>query len=351
MERVLSMITVDDVIPTHKGGRGMERVLSGIRATGRLHFGNFLGAVQHFVRFQNSGDECYFFIADQHTLTTMYDPEKLRSNILDLAIDYLAAGLDPNRSVLYTQSSIPEIPELHLYLSMMQPLGELENIPTYKDKVRDNPHNVNLGLIMYPVLMAADIFGPRSTLVPVGEDQVPNLELVRNLGRRFNNKYGDTFVIPRTMDEMIKVPGLDGSKMGKSNADNAIDINAPIDHIRKRYRDNGVTDLKRTLRSTPGNPYECKSVYPVHEIITIGETDTRNIAHACEKAEIGCVECKDHLVDNLATLIGPYQERRRELETQTGYVKDVLHEGGMKARMVIKETLETVRDKMGIVIY
>lgn len=162
-------------------------VLSGIRATGRLHFGNFMGAVQHFVEFQKPENRSMYFIADLHTLTTLRDPAELRGNVIEIAKDYLAAGLDPERSIIYAQSSVPEIPELSLMLSMIQPLGELERVPTFKDLLRKNSDNVNLGLISYPVLMAADILGPKATLVPVGEDQRPNVELARNLASRFND--------------------------------------------------------------------------------------------------------------------------------------------------------------------
>lgn len=327
-------------------------VLSGIRATGRLHFGNLLGAVRHFVRFQDEPDTVgMYFVADLHTLTTLEDPEELRRNLIEIVKDYLAAGLDPERSILYAQSSIPEIPELMLYLGMYQPLGALQDIPTFKELVRKNPNRVSHGLLSYPVLMAADILGPRATLVPVGEDQVPNVELARELARRFNNRFGQTFPIPDMMEEMVKVPGLDGEKMGKSDSDNAIDINSPLEDIRVRYHKKGVTDLNRTRREIPGNPWECKSVYPVHEMITAGETDTRAIATACKKAEIGCVECKDNLVASISKILIPFQERRRNLADKDDYVREVLHEGGKKARAKIAETVEEVREKMGIQLF
>ncbi len=173
-------------------------ILSGIRATGRLHFGNFLGAVQNFVKFQQPGNTCLYFVADWHTLTTLDDAPKLRGNLIEIVKDYIAAGLDPEQSIIYAQSSVPELSELCLYLSMVQPLGELERVPTFKDLVRKNPDNVNLGLITYPVLMAADILGPKATLVPVGEDQVPNVEMARSIARRFNKHFGETFVVPHT---------------------------------------------------------------------------------------------------------------------------------------------------------
>src|SRR3989344_6983132 len=251
-------------------------ILSGIRATGRLHFGNFMGAVRHFVEHQRPENRCMYFIADLHTLTTLRDPSELRGNVIEITKDYLAAGLDPEESIIYAQSSIPEIPELSLMLSMIQPLGDLMRIPTYRDLARKNPDNLNLGLITYPVLMAADILGPQATLVPVGEDQVPNAELARDLARRFNNRFGDLFPIPEMMHEMVKVVGLDGAKMGKSDGDNAIDISASIDDIRRRYLERGITDEQRKRRNDPGDPYNrCKSVYPVHELVTKGETETR----------------------------------------------------------------------------
>lgn len=329
-----------------------ETVLSGIRATGRLHFGNLLGAVNNFVRFQQTGNTCLYFIADWHTLTTLQDPEELRGNLIEIVKDYLAAGLDPEKSVIYAQSSVPEIAELCLYLSMIQPVGDLMRIPTYKDLIRKNPDNVNLGLLTYPVLMAADILGPKATLVPVGSDQVPNVELAQQLARKFNNRFGETFVDPRMMEQMVKVPGLDGDKMGKSEADNAIDLNMPIEVVRQRYLTKGITDEQRKRSADPGDPYNrCKSVYPVHELITVGEAESREIAKACISASIGCVECKHRLVDSIAKILEPFQEKRAKLADRTDYIREVLHEGGKKARAIIAETTTQVRDKMGIVLY
>ncbi|MGA2417684.1 MAG: tryptophan--tRNA ligase [Candidatus Staskawiczbacteria bacterium] len=329
-----------------------EVVLSGIRATGRLHFGNFLGAVLNFVKFQQPGNTCLYFIADWHTLTTLQDPRELRNNLIEIVKDYIAAGLDPEKSIIYAQSSVPDIAELCLYLSMIQPVGDLMRVPTYKDLVRKNPDNINLGLLTYPVLMAADILGPRATLVPVGTDQVPNVEMAQALARKFNSRFGETFMVPQMMTQMIKIPGLDGEKMGKSESDNAIDINMPIDEIRKRYLAKGITDEQRKRSTDPGDPYSrCKSVYPVHEIVTAGETETRAIASACMHAKIGCVQCKHKLVDGIADLLGPFQEKRAQLASQTGYIRDVLDDGAKKARAIIAETVAKVRDKMGIVLF
>lgn len=325
-----------------------EVVLSGIRATGRLHFGNFMGAVRHFVNYQKPGNRCMYFIADLHTLTTLKNPDELRGNIIEIVKDYLAAGLDPNESVIYAQSSVPEIPELTLLLSMSQSLGDLERIPTFKDLVRKQPDNVSLGLVTYPVLMAADILGPQATLVPVGEDQRPNVELTRNLAERFNKRFGEVFVIPRLLMDMVKVPGLDGEKMGKSEADNAIDLGSPIDLIRQRYRTKGITDPNRKLASDPGDPFQCLSVYPLHEMITDGEMSSREIATLCRTAAIGCVDCKERLVKSIAAILEPFQERRRKLASKDAYVRDVLHQGGKVARGIIQGTLEAAREKMGL---
>ena len=330
-----------------------EVILSGIRATGSLHFGNLIGAVRHFVAFQKPGNKCYYFIADLHTLTTYSNPEQLRKNVREIVKDYLAAGLDPNDCVIYAQSSVPEIPMLALLLSMLQPLGDLLAVTTYKEQVRKNPDNVNLGLVTYPVLMAADIIGPKTTLVPVGSDQVPNIELAHELVRRFNTLYGKTLVMPRMMEQMDRVPGLDGAKMGKSEADNAIDISSSREVIFERYKKKGITDEQRKLRTDPGDPHNrCKSVYPLHELITPSEQGTSvEIARKCIAAEISCLECKGILVDSIMRYLEPFQEKRRELADKDQLVREILHEGGKKARKVIAETTAEVQDRMGIDVY
>jgi tryptophanyl-tRNA synthetase len=329
-----------------------QTVLSGIRATGRLHFGNFMGAVTHFVRYQQPGNRCMYFIADYHTLTTYKSPDELRGNVLEIATDYLAAGLNPDEAIIYAQSSVPEIPELSLLLSMVQGLGELTRMTTYKDLLRKNPDDESntLGLITYPVLMAADILGPKATIVPVGNDQRPNVELARNLAQRFNNRFGDTFVIPNMMDEMVRVPGLRGDKMGKSDADDAIDINSPIAEIRDRYLRLGVTDPARIRVTDPGDPNKCQSVFPLHTIIS-PKQEVEEIDALCRSAGIGCVDCKHRLVNHIAAILEPFQEKRRELAGKSDFVRDVLHEGGKRARTIIGDTVAEVREKMGLVRY
>jgi tryptophanyl-tRNA synthetase len=329
-----------------------KTVLSGIRATGRLHFGNFFGAVRNFVNFQEQGDNGMYFIADLHTLTTLDDPDVLRGNIIEVAKDYLAAGLDPEKSTLYVQSSVPQVCEISLCLGMLQPLGELQTIPTFKDMVRKNPNRVSHGLISYPVLMAADILGAQADIVPVGEDQVPNVELARSLARRFNIRFGDILKIPSMMTDMVRIPGLDGGKMGKSDSAAAVNINDPIDRIRELYLKKGVTDPERIKVTDKGDPYNrCKSVYPMHEVATAGESDSREIANLCRSAKIGCRDCKLLLVKSLAEAIEPFQEARREIADKDDYVADVLAEGGKRARVVFQETLDLIYDAMGIKKY
>jgi tryptophanyl-tRNA synthetase len=327
----------------------MTRILSGIRATGKLHFGSLVGAVQNFVTYQNQDNtECLYFVADYHSLTTLDDPEQLRSNLIEIVKDYLAAGLDPNRSILYAQSSVPQIAELSLLLGMSQPLGDLERVPTFKDLVRKNPDRVTLGLITYPVLMAADILATQADIVPVGSDQIPNVEMARSLASRFNNRYGKTFNVPGMMEEMVKVPGLDGGKMGKSEADKAIGISMSRDEILAQYLKHGVTDRARTNASIPGNPDECMSVYPMHKLVTPGEPDNEAVASMCRKAEIGCKACKELMVDNLYRILGPFQERRSEYTNQDNMVKEVLADGGARARALISPTVELTAERMGI---
>lgn len=334
-----------------------DTVLSGIRATGRLHFGNFVGAVQNFVELQKPGNECLYFVADYHTLTTLKDPESLRPNIIAMVKDYLAAGLDPNQSTIYAQSSIPEVCALSWLLGCLQPHHELMGLPTLRDLIKGDPKNLNHGVTSYPVLMAADILSVGASLVPVGEDQVPNVELARDLAKRFNNRFGDDagtqLVIPRMMADMVRIPGLSGGKMGKSEASEAIDINAPMDEIAAKYR-KAVTDPNKQKVGDlyPGNPYEgCQAVYAVHEAITPGEKETRTIANGCLAGTLKCGDCKAQLNQSLSAVLEPFQEARQEWEDRDEEVREILIEGGRKARVKIVATLEMVSEAMGLPRY
>ena len=332
-----------------------EVVLSGIRATGRLHVGSLLGAVQNFKKLQVEGNTCLYFIADWHTLTTLNDPEELRGNLIEVVKDYLAAGLDPDQSIIYAQSSVRVIAELALYLSMLQLHNDLMRVPSLKDLTRKKDESaLTLGIVSYPVLMAADILGPRATLVPVGEDQVGNVSLARVLAERFNKRFGEVLVVPDMLKQMLRVPGLDGNKMGKSDSENAIGLHMTRAEIEKRYKRKGLTDPARKRATDPGDPFnKCASVYPVHRLVTQSEQEggSLEIARACQEATIGCGECKARLAESLAAVIEPFQERRAALEGKDAYVREVLEEGGRRARERFEPTVEAVAEKMGIIRY
>ena len=320
-------------------------VVSGIRATGRLHLGNYLGAIRNFVPLQES-HVCYYFIADYHTLTSLTDPEQLRGNLTEIVLDYLAAGLDPEKCIIFAQSSVPEIAELALLLSMVTTVGELQRCPTFKEKVRTQPDNVNLGLLSYPVLMAADILIQKAALVPVGEDQIPHIEMTQAIARRFNQRYGEVFPIPEALlQKAIRVPGLDGSsKMGKSTG-NTIELTDPPDVIRAKIAE-AVTDTERRRRLDPGRPWEC-NLYALHEFVN-DEGAVSQINADCRSAAIGCVDCKQMLATATIAFLEPFQTRRIEAACDSDYPERLLHWGGQRARQRAAETVEEVREKMGL---
>lgn len=320
-------------------------VVSGIRATGRLHLGNYIGAMLNFPPLQED-HQCFFFVADYHTLTTAPDPELLRSNLPEIVLDYLAAGLDPAKSIIFAQSSVPEITELATLLGMIATVGELQRCPTFKEKVAKSPDNVNLGLFSYPVLMAADILIQKANIVPVGADQLPHIEMTRNIAARFNHQYGKVFPIPKALEERaIRVPGIDGSgKMGKSD-NNTIDLRDTPDVITRKIK-GAVTDITRLRRHDPGHPLEC-NLYALHEFVS-PEDQVKQIRCDCESAGIGCVDCKKILAKSLIEYLGPFQARREVISAQQGYVQDMLHTGGLKARETAADTVEEVRQLMGL---
>lgn len=326
-----------------------EIVLSGIRATGELHLGNYLGAVRQFVEYEKGDNLCMYFIADWHTLTTCQDPREISGNSIAIATDYLAAGLNPERSIIYTQSSVPEIAELALYLAMFQSKNQLEDLPTLKDLVR-NRSFISMGHLYYPVLMAADILGPRATVIPVGSDQVPNVELAISIAKKFNELFGYIFVIPRIGSRIIRVPSLAGDKMGKSEKASNISLGDSLEVISDKYLRYGVTDTGRKRKNDPGNPDNCPSVYPVFKILRENNPialDT--VKQECLAGTRGCKECKLELAIDIDVLIQPFRERRVELSQKRKYVEEVLHFGGMKAREIIQPTVREVREKLGII--
>ncbi len=323
------------------------RVLSGFRPTGPLHIGHLVGALENWVRLQET-HECFFAICDWHALTSEYaDTGQLKEHILEMALDWLAAGLDPAKSTLFVQSSIPEHAELHLLLSMIVPLSWLERVPTYKEQQQQitNRDLTHYGFLGYPVLQAADILVYRADVVPVGEDQLAHLELCREIARRFNTLYGPVFPEPQALTtRMPRLPGTDGRKMSKSYG-NAINLSDAREVIRKKIL-TMVTDPARKRRTDPGNPDVCP-VYDFHKAFSTKSTlDTVNVE--CRRAGIGCLDCKELLLSHLEPALAPFQERRARLQAEKARVQDVLADGARKARAEARATMERVRTAMKI---
>lgn len=323
-----------------------KRIMSGMRPTGSLHLGNYFGALENWVRLQDEY-ECFFSIVDWHALTTGYEETaELKNNIIDIAIDWISAGLDPNKSTIFLQSNIKEIAELHLLLSMIVPLSWLERCPTYKDQlVQLREKNIaTYGFLGYPNLQAADILVHKADVVPVGEDQLPHLELSREIARRFNYIYGETFPEPQSRLNQIKLlPGLDGRKMSKSY-DNTIALSDSPDTIRQKVRQM-ITDPEKIRKDDPGHPDIC-SVYAFHKVFT--EKEHEEIAAVCRKGALGCVQCKKNLAENIVAYMAPMYERRQELLKDPNTITDILKQGTRHAKAIAAETLREVRERMNL---
>jgi tryptophanyl-tRNA synthetase len=322
-----------------------RRIFSGARPTGRQHLGNYLGALQNWVSLQDEYD-CIYCIVDVHALTSLEDTSELKKNTYEMTLDWLAVGLDPQKSILFVQSHVPEVMELHTLLSMVTPLGWLLRVPTFKEKVKLQPKNVNYGLVGYPVLMTADIVLYKAEVVPVGEDQLPHLELAREIARRFNNLFGNTFPEPEAkLTSFPLILGLDGKgKMSKqvgNDIELALSPEETIERIMTAY-----TDPARRYRSDPGHPEVC-NVYKL-----LGYFDSlrlSGIAEQCRQAKIGCVDCKRLLAEAINNTLKPFRERRAELAARPQYITDVLADGAQRAQVLAKETLREVKQRMGLI--
>ena len=324
-----------------------KRVLSGMRPTGKLHLGNYVGALENWVGMQDEY-ECYFCVVDWHALTTDYaDTSKVKENSLEVVFDWLAAGLDPERSVIFMQSHVPAHAELHLLLSMITPLGWLERVPTYKEQ-RENIKDKDLGtygFLGYPLLMASDILVYKGNTVPVGEDQVAHVEITREIARRFNGFYGEVFPEPQALlTPAKKLPGTDGRKMSKSYG-NTIQLADPEPVVRQKLK-TMVTDPARVRRTDKGNPDVCP-VGDLHKIFSSEETMAK-VNEGCRSAGIGCIECKGWAADALVQLLNPMQEKRKEYEENPRLAWDILEAGSERARQKAGETMRDVRAAMGM---
>ena len=321
-----------------------KRIMSGMRPTGSLHLGNYFGALENWVRLQDEY-ECYFSIVDWHALTTGYeDTSNLENNTIEMAADWISGGIDPNRSTIFLQSGVKEIAELHLLLSMIVPITWLERNPTYKDQLSQlDSKNVNTyGFLGYPTLQTADILIQRAEVVPVGEDQLPHLELSREIARRFNFIYGETFPEPQHRMNQIKLlQGLDGRKMSKSYG-NDISMSDDPEVVINKVRQM-ITDPEKIKKDDPGHPDIC-SVFAMHKIFNISEVN--EIKTDCKAGLIGCVACKRNLANKINEFMAPMREKRIILLENKDALKEILHEGTKKATAEAVLTMEIVREKM-----
>ena len=321
-----------------------QRVFSGARPTGRQHIGNFIGAIQNYVALQDKY-ECIYCIVDIHALTSLEETDQLQNNIYEMMLDWLAAGLDPQKSILFIQSDVPEVMQLHTLLSMVTPLGWLLRVPTFKEKARTQPENVNYGLVGYPVLMTADIVLYKAEVVPVGEDQLPHLELAREITRRFNNIFGPTLLEPNAkLATFPLVLGLDGVQKMSKSYDNHIELASTREETLKRVM-TAVTDPARKYRSDPGHPDVC-NVFSLHNFYNIDRVV--EIQEECKTAKIGCVDCKKMLAEGINNALEPFRQRRGELEKKPEFIYDVINAGAKKVQAIAVETLSDVKQKMGL---
>ncbi len=321
-----------------------KRVLSGIRASGRLHIGNYLGAVKGMLELQNNPDfETLYMVADVHTITTPYDIETLRKNRREVILDYLAAGLDPNKSILFQQASVPEHLELAFYLSSVTTVAKMQHLPTFKDKVKQYPENVTMALLNYPVLMAADILVYKANMVPVGIDQEPHLEVAREIARRMNQDYGTDFAEPtRYITKGEYVPSLTGEgKMGKTVEGSYINLTDSLDEIRKKVR--SIPTATAAGGELTGG---LKALFTFVDLFL--PTEAAEFKKQFENGSLKFVIVKDAVADAVYAELKPLQEARKDLEANSAYVDQVIHEGAAKARTIASETLLDVKQKMGL---
>lgn len=326
-----------------------KRILSGMRPTGKLHLGNYVGALQQWIELQHKY-ECFYMVADWHALTTDYqNPSEMKANTNDVILDWLSVGLDPEISSIFIQSVVKQHAELSLILSMFTPIAWLERCPTYKDQIKqlENKEIETHGFLGYPVLQAADIVIYKSSFVPIGEDQVPHLELTREIVRRFNFYHGEIFPEPQAILSRIpRLLGFDGRKMSKSY-NNCIYLSDSEKTVIEKAKQM-VTDPARVRRSDPGNPEVC-SVFDYQKVFN--QDETSEIDKGCRNATLGCVDCKKKLAAAINKLFSPWRERRVSLEAKPDYVKDVIHTGCERARKTAEATMSEVREKLQLDYY
>jgi len=322
-----------------------KNVFSGIQPSGRLHIGNYVGAMRNMIALQDKY-LCIYGIVDYHAMTVRFNPKEMVRSIFNCAVDYIAAGIDPEKSVLMLQSTVSEHTELTWILNTITPLSWLTRVPTFKEKRQQNPDYVNMGLFDYPVLMAADIILYKAVAVPVGDDQIPHLELTREIVRKFNSYFGKTFPEPEAkLEQVSRILGLDGiNKMSKS-LNNCIYLDETKEETWKKLS-TAVTDTNRKRRTDKGNPDVC-NIFTMHKGFS-KEKDLVYCAEGCRGALIGCLDCKKILLENMCQELEPIQHRQRELHGKKDYIYDVLRDGKRRAKGIAQKTMDEVREKLGI---
>ena len=323
----------------------METVFSGMQPSGGMHIGNLLGALQNWVELQEKY-RCIFCIVDLHALTQSYEPAAMKGRVETMAAEYLAGGIDPNKSVLFVQSHVPEHAELTWLLSTVTPYGELSRMTQFKEKSEREPDNINAGLMSYPILMAADILLYRATRVPVGVDQVQHLELAREIARRFNGRYGEIFPEPQPLhSRALKILGLDGKQKMSKSIGNAIEVADEPDVIRKKVM-NAFTDPTRLKKSDPGHPESCY-VCSLQGYFASPE-ETAALHEGCRSATKGCVDSKRALAENMIKSLAPLREKAAEWKAHPERIRQVLGDGAQTARVLAHDTMEKVRHALGL---
>ncbi len=322
-----------------------KRLFSGIQPSGEVHIGNYLGAIKNWTTLLDNYD-CIFSIVDYHAITVEYDSGEMQKRIINAAATNIAAGLDPDRCIIFVQSQVPEHTELTWILNTLTPMGILERMTQFKDKARQNEKNINVGLFDYPVLQTADILLYKGCAVPIGEDQVQHVELSREIARKFNTRYGELFPEPQhILSNAPRIMGLDGKNKMSKSMNNYISLTEEPEAIWKRLS-RAVTDENRKRRDDPGNPDIC-NVFTLHKYFSTG-SELERINNECRSAEIGCVDCKKILSDNMIKELEPVREKSLELINNPGLVTDALNTGAQKCQKIAKETMSEVRSLMGL---
>ena len=323
----------------------MDRIFSGIQPSGEIHIGNYVGAIRHWAQLVNHY-ECIYCVVDYHAITIEYEVELMQRRILETATILVACGLTPDRCIIFVQSHVPEHTELAWIFNCVTPVGELERMTQFKEKGKQHRQNVNVGLLDYPVLQAADILIYKAGFVPVGEDQVQHVEFSREIARKFNARFGNTFPEPKVLlSTAPRILGMDGqAKMSKS-MNNSIGFLESPEMIWEKLR-TAVTDVNRQRRSDPGDPDRC-NIYTMHQAFSKAD-QISFVDHGCRTAGIGCIECKEILFKNMMEEFDPIQSRVREINGKPGYINDVLKSGAARCKSIVENVMDEVREKIGV---